>query len=62
MNQHTLDKMLAPRCGLPDVISPKDRTNNRGGNNNLRNKPLEYNAPGKPRFQIVPNQRVQLIK
>ena len=54
MNQHTLDKMLAPRCGLPDVISPKDRTNNRGGNNNLRNKPLEYNAPGKPRFSDSP--------
>lgn len=46
MDKTTLEKMLAPRCGLPDVIKPKDRippTNNKKAS---RRQPLQFNAPG----------------
>ncbi|KAH3887079.1 matrilysin-like [Dreissena polymorpha] len=47
MNQETIDKMLAPRCGLPDVIRPVDRIPPSGGEKKLqRNHPLAFNAPG----------------
>lgn len=45
MNEETLEKMLAPRCGMPDVIKPSERKPKSGDPQRL-NKPLEFNTQG----------------
>ncbi|XP_052799586.1 macrophage metalloelastase-like [Mya arenaria] len=45
MNEETLARMLAPRCGLPDVIRPGDRIPPNARETN-RNKPSNFYAPG----------------
>lgn len=45
MNEETLEKMLAPRCGMPDVIKPSERKP-KSGNPQRLNKPLEFNTQG----------------
>ena len=51
LNKATVRKMKAPRCGLPDVIKPRDRIAPDAGdtsNTDLKqNEPLQFFAPGK---------------
>ncbi|KAL4223398.1 peptidase M10A [Mactra antiquata] len=46
MNEITLEKMLAPRCGLPDVIKPSDRVPPLKEEKTGRNQPQAFYAPG----------------
>ncbi|XP_053375434.1 matrix metalloproteinase-14-like [Mercenaria mercenaria] len=46
LNEQTLKMMLAPRCGLPDVIKPSDRIPPSGNKKANRRQPLQFNAPG----------------
>ncbi|XP_060583937.1 matrix metalloproteinase-19-like [Ruditapes philippinarum] len=46
LNEATLKKMLAPRCGLPDVIKPSDRIPPTGNKKHDLRQPLQFNAPG----------------
>ena len=62
MNTETTDMMMAPRCGMPDVIpedgmlneeSPRDR-NRRDAN---RNRPADFHAPGLCTFFFNSNSK-----
>lgn len=46
MNDETLEKMLAPRCGVPDVVRPSERLSSSNARKLNRKQPLEFNAPG----------------
>ena len=46
LNKATVRKMKSPRCGLPDVIKPRDRITPRVGPQDP-NAPLQFNAPGR---------------
>ena len=50
LNKATIRKMKMPRCGLPDVIKPRDRIAPDAETSQSRNlrqdQPLSYNAPG----------------
>ena len=47
LNKATVRKMKSPRCGLPDVIKPRDRIAPDVGRSKNPNEPLQFNAPGK---------------
>ena len=50
LNKATIRKMKMPRCGLPDVIKPRDRIAPDAGSSKSRDlrqdQPLAFNAPG----------------
>ena len=56
LNKATVRKMKMPRCGLPDVIKPRDRIAPDAGTSRSRDlnkdQPLAFNAPGILKFTV----------